>query len=162
MSEHWTPFTTASGAIDPKKFEAIAAAVGASEADKAKARDMVNEAIFYINNLYQVAMRHTTCPMGKIIHLSIRRHDRKAIHDWRHFQRIKNELCGLEMEAVELYPAHSRLVDAANQYHLWVLAEPDDWEDPEWNWKRWPVGFTEGLTNDLSVGGAVQRPKEAS
>ena len=54
-------------------------------------------------------------------HLSIKRRDRAPVHDWRHFQRIKNELAGPEWEAVEIYPAESRLVDAANQYHLWCF-----------------------------------------
>lgn len=53
--------------------------------------------------------------------LSIRRNDREWPRDWRHFQRIKNEICGPELEAVELYPRESRLVDGANQFHLWVL-----------------------------------------
>lgn len=56
-----------------------------------------------------------------IIHLSIRNQDRGVRHDWRHFQRIKNQLCGPEWEAMEIYPAESRLVDGANQYHLWCF-----------------------------------------
>jgi hypothetical protein len=40
---------------------------------------------------------------------------------WTHKQQIKNDICGKEAEAVELFPAHSRLVDSKNQYHLWVL-----------------------------------------
>lgn len=56
-----------------------------------------------------------------MIHLSIRNEDRSARHDWRDFQRIKNQLAGPEWEAVEIYPAESRLVDGANQYHLWCL-----------------------------------------
>jgi len=55
------------------------------------------------------------------IHLSIRRLDREPVHDWRDLQRIKNELVGPEHEALELYPAESRVTDTANQYHLWVL-----------------------------------------
>ena len=55
------------------------------------------------------------------IHLSIRNQDRSAKHDWRDFQRIKNQLAGPEWEAVEIYPAESRLVDSANQYHLWCF-----------------------------------------
>jgi len=82
----------------------------------------------------------------RMVHLSIRREDRKPINDWRDLQRLKNELCGTDTEAVELYPAERRLVDAANQYHLYVL-EPgfnfpfgypgrdcsadDGWEAPE-------------------------------
>jgi len=55
-------------------------------------------------------------------HLSIRRQDRQPITDgWQALQNIKNDICGPEREAVELYPAESRRVDAANQYHLWVL-----------------------------------------
>ena len=53
-------------------------------------------------------------------HLSIRSVSRSAARDWRHFQRIKNELTDPEREAVELFPAESRLTDTANQYHLWV------------------------------------------
>jgi hypothetical protein len=57
------------------------------------------------------------------LHLSIRHNERKAIRDWRHFQRIKNELAGSEREAVEIFPPESQLVDTSNQYHLWVLPE---------------------------------------
>lgn len=46
-----------------------------------------------------------------------------AVHDWRVLQSIKNALAGPEWEAVELYPAESRLVDQANQYHLWCFPE---------------------------------------
>jgi len=60
---------------------------------------------------------------GKLVHLSIKRNDKECVHDWRDLQRIKNEVVGEEREAVELYPAESRLVDQANQYHLWVLPE---------------------------------------
>lgn len=55
------------------------------------------------------------------IYITLKRRDRHAIHDWRHFQQIKNEIAGPEREAVELYPAEARLVDEANQYHLFVL-----------------------------------------
>jgi hypothetical protein len=57
------------------------------------------------------------------MHLSFKRRDRAAVRDWRHFQAIKNEVAGPEREALELFPAESNLVDAANEYHLWVLPE---------------------------------------
>lgn len=57
------------------------------------------------------------------LQLAIHDTHRTTRHDWREFQRIKNELCGPEREAVELYPAESRLVDTANEYHLWVAAK---------------------------------------
>lgn len=51
-------------------------------------------------------------------YLSIKRRDREPISDWRAMQKIKNAIVGDEWEAVEIYPAESRLVDTANQYHL--------------------------------------------
>lgn len=45
--------------------------------------------------------------------------DESARHDWRDFQQIKNDLIGREWEAVELYPADSRLVDPSNRFYLW-------------------------------------------
>jgi hypothetical protein len=68
-------------------------------------------------------------------HLSIKRFDRAPIRNWRHFQQIKNEICGDEREAVELFPRESRIVDNANQYHLWVLPEGAEI----------PIGFSEGM-----------------
>jgi len=57
------------------------------------------------------------------MHLTFKRNDRAAVRDWRHFQAIKNEVAGPEREAVEIFPPESMLVDAANEYHLWVLPE---------------------------------------
>jgi len=94
------------------------------------------------NNYYEVAIsRHQESPDKTVeIHLSIKRIDKKAAKDWRHFQRIKNELLGEEYEAIELYPAESRLVDVANQYHLWSIENPDGTPF------IFPVGFQERLT----------------
>lgn len=75
----------------------------------------------WANDVYE-CFRHDYAPGQS--HLSIKRYDRRAIRNWRHFQQIKNEVCGPEAEAVELYPAESRLADNANQYHLWVMMEP--------------------------------------
>lgn len=41
-------------------------------------------------------------------------------HDWRTFQWIKNCVVGKEWDAVELYPAESRLIDPSNYYILWA------------------------------------------
>lgn len=86
------------------------------------------------------------CP---VIQLSIRRNDRAAPRDWRDFQRIKNELVGPECEGIELYPAASRVVDTANQFHVWCVADPEF---------RFPFGYTHGAQSSGSYGGAVQRP----
>jgi hypothetical protein len=56
-----------------------------------------------------------------LIHLSIRNHDRSTRHDWRDFQRIKNQLAGEEYEGLEIYPAEDRKIDTANQYHIWCF-----------------------------------------
>ena len=80
---------------------------------------------YWKNNLYFVAI--TYLDRGNLkqggLHLDIHRLDQAPIYDWRHLQRIKNELAGPDREAVELYPAVSRLVDTANSYHLWVVPE---------------------------------------
>jgi hypothetical protein len=70
------------------------------------------------NDLFQATVERL--PNGWI-YISLKRHDRAAVRDWRHLQSIKNEVAGPEREAFELFPAESRLVDGANQYHLWVL-----------------------------------------
>jgi hypothetical protein len=84
--------------------------------------------------------------------LSIRRQDRKAVHDWRHLQQIKNELAGTDAEAVELYPAEARLIDTANQYWLWCLPPGE----------HFPLGFAEDrtVTDDDGGTGARQRARE--
>lgn len=69
------------------------------------------------NDLYSVFvwdMEHDT------MHVSFHRHNRAAVRDWRHFQAIKNEVAGAERLAVEVFPPESQLIDAANEYHLWV------------------------------------------
>jgi hypothetical protein len=74
------------------------------------------------NNRYHVFVRRLANPVEggpDIIHLSIRDNERSARHDWRDFQRIKNEIVGPEIEMVEVYPRESHLVDNANQFHLW-------------------------------------------
>lgn len=78
--------------------------------------------------------------------LSIKRRDKEWIHDWRDLQRIKNEICGPEREAFEIYPAESRLNDTANQYHLWVLAPG----------MLMPIGYTDRSVVDGTMPG--QRP----
>lgn len=53
-------------------------------------------------------------------HVSFKRNDRAAAKDWREFMAIKNDLVGIDREAIEIYPSEANLVDAANEYHLWV------------------------------------------
>ena len=88
----------------------------------------------------------------EVIWLSIKRYDRQPIHDWRSLQQIKNQVVGKEHDAFELYPKESRLVDEANQFHLWVFADPEI---------LMPVGHLSRTvmdTSDASKVGATQRP----
>jgi hypothetical protein len=89
------------------------------------------------NDAYQVVVRRIR-PLGLKdavfavglrrpgpLHLSVHRHDRRVMRDWRHLQQIKNEVAGPERWAYETFPAESELGDTANEYHLYVLAEGD-------------------------------------
>jgi hypothetical protein len=108
-------------------------------------------AVLYENSRYQVIARERQSPeLGPYVHLTIRSTDGAPRHDWRDFQRIKNELVGEEAEAVQLYPAESRLVDTANHYHLWVFRR-----------YRFPFGLQE---REVSEGGEgiSQRPHDDS
>jgi len=86
------------------------------------------------NDWNRMAGKENTFP--RFVHLSIKTHDRcHTGHDWRDLQRIKNELCSPEAEAIEIYPAMSRLIDTSNQYHLWVMMDGDDYS-------QIPTGYT--------------------
>lgn len=104
---------------------------------------------YWINDIYQVEFRRFD---EDCVQLNIRRRDGDVIfRDWRHFQRIKNELLGSECEAVELYPAESRLVDTSNKYHLWGYMNPE---------LRFPFGMDQRDVRSQggSVPGLRQRP----
>lgn len=87
----------------------------------------------YDNGVYEVLVIRDDCPEG-MVHLAVCRKDNERIHSWTDLQAIKNELVGPENEAVELYPAESRLLNLAHQYHLWVYTNPKD---------RFPFGLKE-------------------
>lgn len=93
--------------------------------EKAKQHQaMIKTHKVWVNNLYQVNVEPVIDkPM---VHLIIRRRDGKPIHNWRHFQSIKNQIVGEECEAVEMYPAESHLVDAKDHYHLWAFTSASD------------------------------------
>jgi hypothetical protein len=155
--ETWEPFRQSFMADQSNDDAYVAALVKSTGVDAEEVRKGLRDLVldqYWRNNLYQVSIRRMPPPDGDgpdLLHLSIKRTDQRVIHDWRHLQRIKNELAGPEHEGVELYPAESRVVDSANQYHLWVV------DDPAF---RWPFGWKERLIvaeqwRDGS--GAVQR-----
>jgi hypothetical protein len=56
-----------------------------------------------------------------MIYLGVSNADQTARRDFRHFQAIKNQLAGEEWEAIEIYPAESRLLDPSNLFMLWCF-----------------------------------------
>jgi len=137
----WEPFVRATHVNVPSKMMELA--------HQFKIKPEERE--IWINNIYQVMVmrnfHHDEWP--EMIALSIKRRDKQAIRDWRDFQRIKNEIVGPEHEAVELYPAESRLVDSANQYFLFVFTDAK---------ARFPFGFTERFVTEEASFGTQQRP----
>ena len=117
----------------------------------------------WMNNKYEVTVIRDIKPgdpygppegsdFPPVTYLSIkRRGDKSCVRDWRHLQEIKNDICGPEAEGVEIYPAESRKVDTANQFHLWVLMPPNGF----------PFGYSERAVSgaeEAKKEGAVQRP----
>ena len=76
--------------------------------------------VLWKNNIYAVAVYDEH---QGITHVTVQRLDGTPTRDWRHLQQIKNEVVGPEREAIELYPAQSRVVDMTNTTHLWVMGE---------------------------------------
>jgi hypothetical protein len=161
----WTPFERAVVPTETPESRAYKigmmvslAASGGRVVDRETAErvyDDVRAQERWINSRYQVTVDRRGGDFP-VVHLSIKRHDKEppGQERWRDFQRIKDEIVGPEYEAAELFPAAERLVDTANQYHLWVAADPEF---------RFPFGFDGGLvvgpdeTNGMP-GHARQRP----
>lgn len=117
--------------------------------------DLVNDVV-WVNSRYQVNIREVNTRAGSkwppMLHLSIKRIDKERIGEehYRDLLRIKNELVGEEHEGVELFPAMSRNVDTANQYHLWVVALSGI---------AFPFGYMEHhMSADTTDTGAKQAP----
>ena len=114
-----------------------------TEFQKAYYKENPNESV-WVNDKYIVHVRKDL-PMKDgsntlLTHLSVRNNDNTAIRDWRDMQYIKNELVGEENEGFELYPRESRLVDTANQFHIWVFQKEEN---------GIPIGFEERFVTDL-------------
>jgi len=109
----------------------------------------------WTNDVYQVFVyKGSKVPHGMvgmdITWLSIKRNDRNPIHDWRDLQSIKNQVTNREFDAIEIYPRESRLVDEANQFHLWVFTGGE----------FLPIGFKSRSvlkSTDKMLAGAKQR-----
>lgn len=121
-----------------------------SEAVRLACHRETTDVQIFKNDTYQVAMKEIpgSNEFPALIHLSIRRLDREPVRDWRDLQDIKNQLVGPGCEGIELYPAEERVVDTANQFHLWVIKDP---------LFRFPFGFQTGRKSQENFRNSKQR-----
>lgn len=164
---HWQPLKPATIIRDQKRLDALIRDgrrlhAGPEPFDEAALRAGIEAELrtpIFKNWQYQVARKEQDTGQtredgragtAKLVHLSIKRLDQKPARDWRDLQRIKNELLGPGCEAVELFPSEERLVDLANQTHLWGF------DDPTF---RFPFGFKTRAVDDIpdAETGAKQR-----
>lgn len=148
----WEPFEEAVAIPKPPGFYETVCGGDLEMAEQLRAE--IESQKLWKNNRYQVAVVEVGAEgYPPVLHLSIKRLDRKPAHDWRALQRIKNELVGEEYEAVEIYPPEEHLIDTSNQYHLWVFLDPEF---------RLPFGFRDGhgvaTSAEAASMGAQQRP----
>jgi len=93
---------------------------------------------------HRVEIRRITAPgFGRGLWLTIE--SPGGVHDWRLFQKIKNEVAGSNWEAVELYPDESRLCDGSDRFHLFAFP------------LRFPFGFAERFVTEDPPEGSTQR-----
>jgi len=133
------------GVIDRAQIKALAKLQGTSMNQIEKGlKDIRENETIYLNDQYQVNVRKVESPFGDLFWLSIKRLDKKSIHSWEDLQEIKNLIIGPENEGVELYPAETRRVIAAEQYHMFVIADKTKW---------WPLGFADsGVLDEAAKG----------
>ncbi|MFL5301442.1 MAG: hypothetical protein ACJ79R_13970 [Anaeromyxobacteraceae bacterium] len=130
----WTPFVP----IDPPFADEVPAERRAGPGPR-----------WMANSIYVVLLQvpHESAPFGVVVHLAITTHDQQPRHDWREMQRIKNELVGESVEAIELYPSENRLVDNANWFHLFCFPRL------ALNGGRFPFGFDSRFVSEGSIPG---------
>jgi hypothetical protein len=131
----WTPFVE----IDPPFADG---AQGEQGAGPGQPRWMAN-------SIYVVLVQapRQVPPFGLVVHLAITTHDQQPRHDWREMQRIKNEIVGESVEAVELFPSENRLVDNANWFHLFCFPRLQMQDG------RLPFGFDSRFVSEGSIPG---------
>lgn len=137
----WQPMRKAR--FEAEAVREIAAKVGLRDAGSNAVLGQ-NFVAVYRNDKYQCVVE----TYGDWTWLKIVRLDREPVHDWRDLQRVKNDVAGPEAEAVEVYPAESRLVDESNQYHLFVLPAG----------QRMPLGYVDRSVRDEPFGLNKNRP----
>lgn len=91
-------------------------------------------------------------PGSTVVHLSIRRQDRESgPFPWRDLHRMKCELVGSESEGIELFPAASRNLDAANQRHMFCTMPGKHFE--------WGFNAGRNVEDDSTMREALKQPE---
>lgn len=122
--------------LKPKQFLKMAMEKGATrQAAKDALNKMIDAECWYSDcGKYKVVkqeMKYVEGDPNNLVHdpqlngmvwLSIRIDNGfEHLCDWRDFQEIKNDLCGTDRQAVEIYPPDNMLHDTDNVFHLWVF-----------------------------------------
>lgn len=147
--------------LTPREVIAVCTKAGMSRADAKLYYARLKRLEWWGNETYSATVDREA-PHGfdsswSVVHISLHRRDRAPVRDWRELQQIKTDILGPEVEAVELYPAETRVVDLANEFHLWAVVGTDGRP------VRFPFGFAAGAQADtVNVPGAVQRPRDPS
>lgn len=128
-------FFPASYPEEAYSYQALMAKFGVSKRDAKKAVAQVKRERVVLSETHQVAITD----MGNgVVHLSIKRRDKSVIDDRTELAAIGRVLCP-DRVCLELFPAEDRLVDTANQYHLFAIpvaemrelvTEEADWAFP--------------------------------
>lgn len=87
---------------------------------------------FIVGGKYKVVDIPLMTEIGAIQHLAISRKDDKKIKGFKVLQEIKDTLYP-HLQAIQIFPERTNLIDNANVYHLWVLGKklPIDLTDLE-------------------------------
>jgi len=77
----------------------------------------------YRNNRYTVMIYNgSLTTAGPVTRALIQNHfDEPIKSHWSEIQRIKNEVFGTEVTAIEYYPAESQLINQHNIYWIWIF-----------------------------------------
>jgi hypothetical protein len=111
------------GIEPPSPEDSIARQMEVNKQTREEAIATMRHDEFWENNLYYAGVNRfkSKSPFMPSVHLALERRDHEIVRDWRHIQWIKNDILGENVEAYEIFPAESRLVDTANVYHLWAF-----------------------------------------
>jgi len=134
--------------MEKEEHVAWGLAQGATEEEAAAHWEELKGCVRFVNSKYVVLVRKCPVDMNPVgveglVWISIRRVDRRPVRNWLHIQTIKNVVLGEEGEAVELFPAQSRVVGdnvEVNQYHLFGTAMVEGKPGV-----RYPLGFGWGM-----------------